>query len=192
MRHGFAAIGVLHRQVVAGSVDARHIHAPALRRIGLGLLQFDEFGEVVVVERVGLADEGGQVVADQRLVVVNLAVLALGGGPGLPAIGRVEDGFVLLAFKRCFYRLFMFEAVEVFQEQQPRALFCVVEFGGAAAFLAEDVVDVAEGLLEHGVPEVAAFNVSAVPSATACHCAGQCGAYLLLPQIGSAAPNARA
>ena len=43
-----------------------------------------------------------------------------------------------------------FEAVEVFQEQQPGGLLGVVEFGGAAGFFAEDVVDVFEGLFKHG------------------------------------------
>jgi hypothetical protein len=40
--------------------------------------------------------------------------------------------------------------VDVFQEQQPRGLLGVVQLGGAASLLAKDVVDIAEGLFEHG------------------------------------------
>ena len=50
-----AAVRVLHSQVIGSRIDGRHVHAPALLRVGKGLLQFDEFGEVGVVERVGLA-----------------------------------------------------------------------------------------------------------------------------------------
>ena len=91
-----------------------------------------------------------QVVAGFRLVVVDLSVFALGGGPGVPAVGAVEDVAVLFSFKRRFVRFVLFQAVEVFQEQQPRGLFGVVQFGGAAGFFSEDIVDVFEGLLERG------------------------------------------
>ena len=46
--------------------------------------------------------------------------------------------------------LVLFEAVEVFEEEEPGGLLGVVEFGGAAGFFPEDVVDVFEGLFEHG------------------------------------------
>src|ERR1017187_8246294 len=45
--------------------------------------------------------------------------------------------------------LSLFEGVEVLEEEEPGGLFCVVEFGGAAGFFPEDVVDVFEGLFEH-------------------------------------------
>ena len=43
----------------------------------------------------------------------------------------------------------LLQAVEVFQEEQPRGLLGVVEFGGAAGLFPEHVVDVFEGLFEH-------------------------------------------
>lgn len=44
----------------------------------------------------------------------------------------------------------LFEAIEIFEEEEPGGLFGVVEFGGAARLLAENVVNVLEGLLKHG------------------------------------------
>jgi hypothetical protein len=51
----------------------------------------------------------------------------------------VEGGFV---------GTIVFEAVEIFEEEEPGGLFGVVELGGAAGLFAEDVVDVFEGLFE--------------------------------------------
>ena len=51
-----AAVRVLHGEVEGRLVDALGVHAPGLGRVGEGLLQFHELGEVVVVERVGLAE----------------------------------------------------------------------------------------------------------------------------------------
>jgi hypothetical protein len=47
----------------------RHVHRPALRRVGKGLLQLHELGQVVVVQRVGLA----HVAAGVELVEPDLA-----------------------------------------------------------------------------------------------------------------------
>ena len=96
-----------------------------------------------------LIDEVAEVVAGQGLVVVELAVLALGRGPAFPAVGLVEDEGVFLALQRGFVGLVLLQTVEVFQEQQPGGLLGVVEFGGAAGFFPEDVVDVLEGLFKH-------------------------------------------
>ena len=84
-----------------------------------------------------------------RLVVVELAVLALGRGPAFPAVGLVEDVGVFLSLERGFVGLVLLQAVEVFQEEQPGGLLGVVELGGAAGFFPENVVDVLEGLFEH-------------------------------------------
>ena len=54
MRDFLAAVGVLHGQIKGLRVDVRHVHTPAFGRVGFGLLQLDELGEVGVVERVGL------------------------------------------------------------------------------------------------------------------------------------------
>jgi hypothetical protein len=64
--------------------------------------------------------------------MVNLAVLALGRGPFFPAVGLVEDVGVLLAFERGFVGPVLFKRIQVFQEEEPRGLFGVVQFGGAA------------------------------------------------------------
>ena len=55
MRDFLAAVGVLHGEIKGLRVNGRHVHAPAFGRVGFGLLQRDELGEVGVVERVGLA-----------------------------------------------------------------------------------------------------------------------------------------
>ncbi len=96
-----------------------------------------------------LIDEVAEVVAGHRLVVVELAVLALRRGPALPAVGLVEDEGVFLALERGFVGLVLLQAVEVFQEEEPGGLLGVVELGGAAGLFPEDVVDVFEGLFEH-------------------------------------------
>ena len=59
------AVRILHRQIVGRGINRRNIDAPAFIGIGKGLLQFDKFGEVGVVERIGLA----QVTAGVELVV---------------------------------------------------------------------------------------------------------------------------
>ena len=82
--------------------------------------------------------------------MVNLAVLALGRSPRIPAVGSVEDVGVFLAVERGFGGLVVFEGIEVFQEEQPRGLLGVVEFAGATGIFPEDIVDVFEGLFEHG------------------------------------------
>ena len=97
-----------------------------------------------------LVDEVAEVVAGQGLVVVELAVLALGRGPAFPAVRLVEDVGVLLAVQLGLVGLVLLQTVEVFEEQQPGGLLGVVELGGAAGLFPEDVVDVFEGLFEHG------------------------------------------
>ena len=56
--------------------------------------------EAVQVGEELLVDEVAQVVAGHRLVVVELAVLALGRGPAFPAIRLVEDVGVFLPLQR--------------------------------------------------------------------------------------------
>jgi hypothetical protein len=61
-----------------------------VRPAGLLLEALEIGGELLI-------DEVAQVVAGQDLVVAELAVLALGRGPGFPAVGFVEDVSVFLA-----------------------------------------------------------------------------------------------
>ena len=69
----------------------------------------------------------------------------------------------------------MFEAVEVFEEEEPGGLLGVVELGGAAGLFAEDVVDVFEGLFEHDGDEMgesgAFFGAWCSRECSALHCA---------------------
>ena len=83
--------------------------------------------------------------------MVELAVLAFGRGPVLPAIGLVEDVGVFLALQLGFVGLVLLQPVEIFQEQQPRGLLGVVQLGGAARLFAQNIVDVFEGLFEHSL-----------------------------------------
>ena len=108
--------------------------------------------EAVQVGEQLLVDEVAQVVAGQRLVVVELAVLALGRGPAFPAIRLLEDVGVFLPVQRGLVGPVLLQPVEVFQEQQPRGLLGVVQFGRAAGLFPEDVVDILEGLFKHLSP----------------------------------------
>ncbi len=96
-------------------------------------------------------DEVPEVVAGQGGVVVELTILALGGGPGFPAVGLVEEVSVSLPVQRGFIGAVLLQAVEVFQEKEPGGLLGVIQFGGAAGLFPENVVDVFEGLFEHGI-----------------------------------------
>ena len=62
------------------------------------LLEAVEIGEELLI------DEIAKIVAGQSGVVIELAVLTLGCGPGFPAIGFVEDVGVFLALKFGFSR----------------------------------------------------------------------------------------
>jgi|GEM_PF-686144 len=114
-----------------------------VRAGGLGL-EAVQVGEELAV------DEGDEVVAGEGGVVVDLAVL-FRRSPSLPAVGGIEDVGVFLAVEGGFGGLVVLEGVEVFQEEEPGGLLGVIEFAGAAGVFPEDVVDVFEGLFEHGV-----------------------------------------
>jgi hypothetical protein len=62
----------------------------------------------------------------------------------------VDDVLVLLALQLGLLLVGMLEIVEIFEEQNPGGLLGVVQLGGAAGLFPQDVVDVLEGLLEHG------------------------------------------
>jgi hypothetical protein len=91
-----------------------------------------------------------EVRAGERAIVVELAGGVLGRGPVAPAMRRIDDRRVGLAGQFRLQRPFGFEVVEVLEKEQPAGLLDVVQLGGAARLLPEDVVDVAEGLFEHG------------------------------------------
>ncbi len=107
-------------------------------------------GEAVQIREELLVDKIAQVVAGQGPVVVGLAVLAFRRRPDLPAVGLVEDECVFPAGQSGLIGQVLLEAVEVFEEEQPGRLLGVVELGRAARLFPEDVIDVFEGLFEHG------------------------------------------
>ena len=74
---------------------------------GLGL-------EAVEIGKELLVDEIEKVIAAQRGVVVNLAVLALRRSPRFPAVGLVEDVGIALALQCRFGGLVALECIEVF------------------------------------------------------------------------------
>src|SRR5260370_23973526 len=82
------------------------------------------------------ADKVAKVVAGFCPVVVNLAVLAFGRGPFVPAVGLVEEEGVLFAIEGGFIGFVLLEGVEVFQEEEPGGLLGVVQLRGAAGFFA--------------------------------------------------------
>jgi hypothetical protein len=43
----------------------------------------------------------------------------------------------------------LFETIKVLQKEQPRGLFGIIKFSGAASFFPEDIIDVLERLFEH-------------------------------------------
>ncbi len=121
--------------------DFPHLVFDGVRSGGL-LLEAVQVGEEFLVHEVA------EVVAGLRPVVVDLAVLSPGRGPLFPAVGLVEDVGVLLALQRGFVGLVLLQPVQVFQEEEPRGLLGVVQFGGTAGLFPEDVIDVLEGLFK--------------------------------------------
>ena len=109
------------------------------------LLEAVQVGEELAV------DEVAEVIAGERLVVVDLPGGILRCGPGLPAVWLVEDMGVLLAVELGFVGLVFFEAVEIFQKKKPGSLFGVVEFARTTGLFPENVVDILEGLFKHGL-----------------------------------------
>jgi len=107
------------------------------------LLEALQIGEELSVDKIA------QIIPRERLVVVRLAVFILGRGPGIPAVGRVQNVRVGLAVERSLGGFVCFQPVEVFQKQQPGSLLGVVELCGATGFFPEDVVDIFKGLFEH-------------------------------------------
>ena len=126
--------------------------------LGLGL-------ETIAIRKELGVDEGDEVVVDLGGVAIDLAVLAFGRSPRSPAIGFVEDVGVFPAAEGGVGGLVVFESVEVFQEEQSGGLLGVIEFASAAGVFPEDVVDVFEGLFEHGL-----LAVRTVPQSLRAEC----------------------
>jgi hypothetical protein len=98
-----------------------------------------------------LVDEVAEVIPCQCLVMIERAVFVFGSGPALPPIRLIEDEGVFLPLQRRFRRFVFLQPVKVFEKQEPRSLFGVIEFRGATGFFSENVVNVPESLFEHSV-----------------------------------------
>lgn len=83
--------------------------------------------------------------------MVDAAVVLSRHRPFRPPELRFKKVFVTFPNQLRLYGLVLLEGVEVFQEKQPGALLRVVQLAGAARVFPQDVVDVFEGLFEHGV-----------------------------------------
>jgi len=114
-----------------------------VRAIGF-LLEAVQVGKQLAVYEVA------QIVAGRRLVVIRLAVVVFGRGPAFPAVRQVENERVFPALQLGFHGLVLLQAVQKFQEQQPRGLLGVIQFAGATGLFVQNVVDIFEGLFEHG------------------------------------------
>ena len=106
---------------------------------GVGLLlERLQIGEKIVVDKLD------QIIAGQRVVVVERAVLIPWSRPAGPAVLFVEDVAVLFAGELSLHRPLGFQIVQIFQKQHPRGLLGVVELGGTACVLTQDIVDIFE------------------------------------------------
>ncbi len=96
-------------------------------------------------------DELDQVLAGARGIEVRRAVLVAGCGPGLPAVGRVEDGRVLAPLQLCLVGPLLLHVVEVLEKQQPRGLLGVIQLRSQPLVVAHDAIEVVEGVFKHAV-----------------------------------------
>jgi len=105
VRHGLAAVGVLHGEVIGGGVNRLGVHAPALCGVRKRPLPLNEVTEVRIIQRVGLAE----VAAGVELVEPHLArgrALLEEEHDGLHAraleraAGAVEHGVEVAAFQQ--------------------------------------------------------------------------------------------
>jgi hypothetical protein len=90
-----------------------------------------------------------QVIAGERLVVIELAIFAFGRRPGFPSIVFIENIAVSLALDLGLHHAILFQPIEIFQEQQPRRLLGITEFRRAAGFLVQDIVNISRGWFKH-------------------------------------------
>src|SRR5665648_201005 len=104
MHHYLAAVRVLGGEVPRDLVDVGRVHAPALGRVGLGLLQLDELSEILIVQRVRLAEVPPRielVVPDppRRRALLEEEHHGLHAGALEGAAGAIEHGVQVAAFQ---------------------------------------------------------------------------------------------
>jgi hypothetical protein len=83
------------------------------------------FLEAIQVRKELQVYEISEIVASQRLVVVNLAVFALGRCPAFPLVGLFEKRSIFLADQSGLGCPLLLKVLKVFQEQQPKGLKAV-------------------------------------------------------------------
>ncbi len=91
-----------------------------------------------------------QVVAGEGGIVVKITVWGFRRGPGRPAVVVINDEAVGLAEQFGLHRPLLLQIIQIFQEQHPGGLLSVVQLRGAARLFPEYIVDILEGLFEHG------------------------------------------
>jgi hypothetical protein len=62
-----------------------------------------------------------------------------------------QEVFVGFSREFCFGSTVPFQVFEVFEEEDPGGLLYIIQFTGTPSILVQDVIDVLEGLLKHGV-----------------------------------------
>jgi hypothetical protein len=127
-----------------------------------------EVGKQLVID---IFDE---VVAGQRLVVVESTVFFLWRCPNRPAVLGVDDRLIFLARQLSLLLVGTLQVVKIFEEEHPGGLFGVVQFRGAPSLFPQDVIDVFEGLFEHSSPHYRAA-LTALPAPLGATIAGSVG-----------------
>ena len=105
--------------------------------------------EALQVGKQLVVDVLDEIVAGQRLVVIERAVLLLRRRPHGPAVLGVDDRLVFLARQLGLLLVGALKVVEILEKQNPGGLLGVVQLRGAAGLFPQNVVDVLEGLFEH-------------------------------------------
>lgn len=98
------------------------------------VLELSEVGPELAV------DEVEQVLAHEGVGVVVVALAVYGHGPCVLSVFAVDEAVVDLADEGSLELARLLHVVEIFQEEDPRALLHVVEGRGASRVLPEDVV----------------------------------------------------
>jgi hypothetical protein len=105
--------------------------------------------ETVEVRKELLVDVVPEVITRESLVMVDLTTAGFRSRPFPPAVVRIENIGVFFPLQLSLRGFIGFERIEVFQEQQPRALFRVIQLTGASGIFVQDVVDIFKGLFKH-------------------------------------------
>ena len=153
---GAAAVADMVSSEVDATVDAPHVGDRAVADIDAGLdsaaADVGAWGEPTTANiDMGMGAGVGTVRLDaaEPDYMVEDVVAEDVVAEGVVVVERGGERAVGLAFEHGLGRFVLLQPIQIFQEEQPGGLFGVVEFGGAAAFFPEGVVDILEGLFKH-------------------------------------------